>query len=181
MILRKLAPLSLLVPIVAAVACGSATPAPSTTPSAASAAPTETSSATAAPTETTPPAASSSAAANPSAPVDFDAMSNQQKMEFMKNVVMPRMAKVFQDHDAKDYASFGCKTCHGDPPKDPHDALPKLKLSGDGLKKLQQDDADMLKFMHDKVMPEMAAIFGQQPYDPQTKQGFGCKGCHTVE
>ena len=26
----------------------------------------------------------------------------------------------------------------------------------------------------------MAGLIGEPPFDPKTKQGFGCTGCHTV-
>src|SRR5690349_8290854 len=56
-----------------------------------------------------------------------DTMSDKEKGAFMKKKVMPAMSKVFKDHDAKEYAEFGCKTCHG-PQFKPHpvDFLPTL-------------------------------------------------------
>ena len=44
-----------------------------------------------------------------------------------------------------------------------------------------KDKAEISKFMHEKVVPEMAAAMGQKPYDPATKTGFGCMNCHAVE
>jgi hypothetical protein len=38
----------------------------------------------------------------------------------------------------------------------------------------------MVKFMHEKVVPDMAAVFGKPAYDPATKTGFGCGGCHKM-
>jgi hypothetical protein len=37
----------------------------------------------------------------------------------------------------------------------------------------------MFDFMVKTVVPQTAALLGQQPYDPATKAGFGCFGCHT--
>ena len=31
----------------------------------------------------------------------------------MKEKVTPAMAPLFQQHDASEFADFGCKTCHG--------------------------------------------------------------------
>jgi hypothetical protein len=85
------------------------------------------------------------------------------------------MAKVFTRE--KD---FGCKTCHGPNRQDPKDFLPKLALK-DGKITAFADKPEVAKFMAEKVVPEMASVLGKQPYDPATKQGFGCMGCHTVE
>ena len=74
----------------------------------------------------------------------------------------------------------GCKTCHGPDWKLPKDYLPKLKMKGDKLA-VFEDHPKEAKFMAERVVPEMAAILGMQPYDPATQQGFGCGGCHTIE
>src|SRR6185369_12233857 len=97
-----------------------------------------------------------------------DDMPTKEKAEFMKQKVLPAMTKTFQEYDAKKYEKFSCKTCHGPEMKPkPVDALPELHFK-DG------------KLMHDKVAPQMADIFGKKPYDPATKEGFGCNGCHKV-
>jgi len=87
------------------------------------------------------------------------------------------MAKVFQTQDAKRYAEFGCKTCHGPKYQAPKDFLPKLTMKGGKF----AGKPEVLKFMGEKVVPEMAAAMGEKPYDPATKEGFGCGGCHTIE
>lgn len=108
-------------------------------------------------------------------------MSDKEKGAFMKKKVMPAMSKVFKDHDAKEYAEFGCKTCHG-PNFKPHpvDFLPTLHFK-DGKMAEAEKEPEMVKFMHDSVTPAMAELFGKKPYDPATNEGFGCKGCHNVE
>jgi len=110
-----------------------------------------------------------------------DSMPTKDKGIFMKKKVMPAMSKVFQDHDAKEYADFSCKTCHGPSMKPkPVDFLPTLHFKGG---KLTEADTkpEVVKFMHDSVNPAMAQVFGKPPYDPATQQGFGCNGCHKVE
>lgn len=104
----------------------------------------------------------------------------EQRVAFMKQNVAPRMGKVFQSANPTHYADFGCKTCHGPDSKDPKAFLPKLALK-DGNLTAFAEKPEVAKFMHEKVVPEMAALFGQQPYNPETKQGFGCAGCHTIE
>lgn len=99
----------------------------------------------------------------------------------MKAHVMPRMSKVFQAADAAKYAAFTCKTCHGPEFKpSPKDFLPKLVIK-DGKPTAMADHPEVVKFMAEKVVPEMAATLGKAPYDPKTHQGFGCGGCHAIE
>jgi hypothetical protein len=110
-----------------------------------------------------------------------DDMPMKDKGTFMKQKVMPVMSKIFKDHDAKEFGNFSCKTCHGaDMKPKPVQALPELHFK-DG--KLTEADKmpEMVKFMHDEVSPKMAELFGKQPYDPATKTGFGCNGCHNIQ
>jgi hypothetical protein len=159
---------------VAAAACGGASSAPPAAPTTAgSAAPADGSSA-AAPA----PAASTSAVEAPSA--WSTTMPKEAQIAFMKKNVAPRMAKVFQGADAKRYAEFGCKTCHGPDFKTPKDFLPHLSMK-DGKMSAFADKPEVAKFMAEHVVPEMASALGEQPYNPQTKQGFGCHGCHEID
>ena len=160
--------------LVVAAACGGgqAEPVTPTTPSASA------SDSSTAPTASA--TASASATTDATGPVWKDDMTKDQQVAYMKANVAPRMGKVFQEHDAKKYAEFSCKTCHGPQYKVPKDFLPKLTMKGGELTAFKEK-AEMSKFMHEKVVPEMAAAMGQKPYDPATKTGFGCMGCHTVE
>lgn len=189
--MRALFASALVVVSFAFAACGGGekppvTPAPESSASAAasSAAPAAES---ATPAASTVASASAAPAASSAAPVAVPSawskdLSKEQKVAFMKAVVMPKMEKVFKDYDAKAYAEVGCGTCHGKPPKDPHEALPKLtfkkgKITAFDDKKLAKE----AKWMSEKVVPAMAELFGQKPFDPKTKEGFGCMGCHTVD
>lgn len=125
-------------------------------------------------------AGASATAPTPTGPVWRDDATKDQKVAFMKAHVVPPMSKVFQAADAKKYAEFGCKTCHGPQYKEPKDYLPKLTLK-DGKITAFADKPQVAKWMAEKVTPAMASAMGQKPYDPQTHQGFGCGGCHTVE
>jgi hypothetical protein len=143
------------------------------------------------PAATTPPAGAPAASAAPAAPAGagtpaptgmaFSAMTKDQQFQLMKTVVKPNMGKTFAAYDAKEFADFGCATCHGPNKEDTHKALPKLTLSGDGFKKLSAEKPAIMKFMAEVVTPQMATIMGEKPYDPATHQGFGCAGCHTVQ
>jgi hypothetical protein len=146
-------------------ACGGAEPTGATTPAPAS-----------------PEPGAPAAAAAPAAPTGaFSTFTNEQKLQHMKTVIKPTMGKLFTAYDSKDFADFGCATCHGPNKQDTHQALPKLTLSGDGFKKLSTEKPAVMKFMSEQVTPAMATAMGEKPFDPTTHQGFGCGGCHTVQ
>jgi hypothetical protein len=109
-----------------------------------------------------------------------DGMTKDQKIAYMKAKVAPRMSKVFQAANAQHYANFGCTTCHGPNYKDPKDYLPKLTMK-DGKMTAFAEKTEVAQFMAAKVVPEMASALGEPPFDPATKKGFGCAGCHAIE
>ena len=169
---------------VIAAACGGghpepASPVPATSAPIASTTPAPPPPATTEAAVTPPPPASTTAPATPppTPKVWKEATTKDQQIAFMKANVAPRMAKVFQALDAKKYADFGCVNCHGPkylPPKEflPHLAMKKGKFAG---------KPETLKFMMEKVVPEMASAMGEPPWDPATKQGFGCGNCHVID
>jgi hypothetical protein len=132
-----------------------------------------------------PEAAAPAAPAAPEAPAapahdvwskDF---SKEQAVAFMKKNVIPEMEPVFKGYDAKAFDKFSCKTCHGPAFKNPHDFLPKLTFK-DGKITAFEKKPEISKFMAEQVVPHMATAMGMKPFDPATKEGFGCGGCHTV-
>jgi hypothetical protein len=144
-----------------------------------------------APPEEAPPAdtaqVAASASAEPAASAapaqpTFDQMSDDQKKEFMKTVVLPHMKEKFVAANKK-YDKMNCTTCHGPGAKEgkfkmPNPLLPKLDFS-DNLAKQTKKSPEMVKFMQETVVPEMAKLLGVPPFDPATKSGFGCLACHT--
>jgi hypothetical protein len=179
--------LSLLV-VVALTACGGAEPAATAPPvggpppaAGTAATPAAGAPAAGAPAAGAPAAGAPAAAASPAPTVAFKDMTNDQKLQHMKTVIAPTMGKIFTAYDPKDFAKFGCATCHGEKKEDPHKALPKLTLSGDGFKKLSAEKPAIMKFMSEQVVPAMAKAMNEKPFDPATHQGFGCGGCHTVQ
>jgi hypothetical protein len=177
-----------------AAACGggeaamppAAPPAPASEAPAASSAP----AASAPPAESAAPAASAPASAAPAAsagppgPGDWDKWTHDQKLEYMKTAVMPKMGGLFHDFDAKRYAEPKCVLCHGSGAKDgsfkmPNPELPKLDLSPAGMKAMHTKKAPIVEFMAKQVVPTTAELLGEPPYDPKTQQGFGCLQCHT--
>jgi len=112
-------------------------------------------------------------------------MTHDQKVELMKTVVMPKMGAVFKEFDAKKYAEITCATCHGPGAKEgkmqmPNAKLPKLDRTN-GFAKHMKKNEKVTKFMMEKVTGEMAAALGVPAFNPETKQGFGCGGCHLME
>jgi hypothetical protein len=140
------------------------------------------------PVEAAPPAPGGEAAeAEPTTPdpppsKPFDELTQQEKFQVMKRVVVPTMKPLFQAQDATEFKDFGCVTCHGPHAKDgkfdmPNPELPKLNFA-DNLKAHKEKTPEMLTFMMEKVTPEMAKALNEPPYDPATQKGFGCGECH---
>lgn len=178
---------ALLGSVAVATACGSSSPTaetPTSEATASAAAPPAPSTAaaadTAAPTATAVATASASGAPAAVPATWKDATTKEQQVAYMKTNIVPHMIKVFQGEDAKRYANFDCKTCHGPEYKAPKDFLPHLAFKG-GKFAVSPDKAKVLAFMKDKVAPEMASAMGDKPFDPATHTGFGCGGCHMVD
>lgn len=117
--------------------------------------------------------------------VPFAKLDHGQRIEFMKQKVVPAMQPVFQKHDAKRYAEFGCITCHGEQAKEghfdmPNPGLPKIGVSQEFYAKFKPED---LQWMGQDVLPTMAKLLGEEPSftEPAPKVGFGCAGCHTFD
>jgi hypothetical protein len=164
----------------------SASAAPSAAPSADMAASTTTSAPSAAPVASAAPTPSAAPSAPPGPPAagDWDKWSHDWKLAYMKSDVMPKMGEAFKAFDAKRYADFKCKTCHGAGAEDgsfkmPNPALPKLDVKG-GLKTEKAKHPKSVEFMMKKVEIQMAALLGEQPFDMKTMKGFGCAECHTT-
>jgi hypothetical protein len=112
----------------------------------------------------------------------FDELTQQEKFQVMKRVVVPTMKPLFQAQDAAEFKDFGCPTCHGSHAKDgkfdmPNPELPKLNFA-DNFKAHQDKTPEMLTFMMETLTPEMTKALNEPPYDPATGKGFGCGACH---
>jgi len=110
--------------------------------------------------------------------VPFEQLDHDQKIQFMKQVVVPAMRPVFQAMDEKRYMNFGCRTCHGSSSdRDlfhmPNDELPKLNLAD-----LSKFDPRKVEIMKTEVKPKMARLLKEPEYTPETPDGFGCLHCH---
>jgi hypothetical protein len=117
-----------------------------------------------------------------SATWDFDKLTKEEQTDYMKKQVVPTMKPLFQKFDAKHYANFGCKTCHGKDPKAtkfkmPTPDLPKLDFAA---LKAGKQKPKVAKWMGEVVEPEMAKLLQKPVYNPEhpDPSQFGCLGCH---
>lgn len=130
---------------------------------------------------TTTPGGEGSAAPVAALPdVPFEQLDHDQKIRFMKETVVPEMAPLFQAHDPKEFAEFGCKTCHGPGAEKgefhmPTADLPQLDFND--TSKFKKED---LEWMGKVVKPKMAALLKEAEYSPENPNGFGCLHCHTA-
>lgn len=139
-----------------------------------------------APSATAPePTPATPAPAGAAPAVAWKDMNKDQRIEYMKNVVVPKMKPEFINYDSKRYAEMNCRTCHGDGAKNgsfkmPNAKLPKVPATMEGFKKLMAAKPKAAEFMAKTVVPTMAKLLGEEPFDPSTGKGFGCHDCHTT-
>ena len=108
--------------------------------------------------------------------------SQEEKMNIMKTVVLPKMKEKFVAFDAKRFSNFSCATCHGEGANKgdfvmPNPKLPRLWTTSN-FQLHREADPEATKFMMEQVKPEMAKLLGLPLYDVKTKKGFGCLHCH---
>jgi autotransporter adhesin len=128
-------------------------------------------------------AAGSGSAVVAASDFDFSKLSKDEKIKFMKQKVMPTMKPLFQKFDAKNFANFTCKTCHGKDPqgtkyKMPSADLPKLDFEAI---KAGKEDPKAVEFMSKTVKPEMAKLLAQPEMTESQPKGFGCLACHQMK
>lgn len=111
----------------------------------------------------------------------FDELDHDQKIEFMKQKVMPAMAPVFKNHDAEEFAEFGCKTCHGPQAEQGHFDMPSTELPKLNFNDMSQWKKEDLDWMGNEVKPTMAKLLSRPEYSEENPTGFGCPACHVVE
>ena len=135
-------------------------------------------------TETTEPARDD---VEPGAPgVPWAEKTFKQRQEFMGITFMPAMKTSFKAHDEAAFQGFKCQTCHGDDMKERNFEMPSDSIyplpKENTIEAAMEYDEEITKFMVEKVVPEAAALIGEEPYDPATGQGhFGCFECHPAE
>jgi hypothetical protein len=115
--------------------------------------------------------------------VPFGELDHDQREQFMEERVVPTMAPIFKNHDAKKYAEFGCTTCHHDDGSHdmPNHELPKLDLAEPSSKGWGKYKPADLEWMKNEVKPAMAKLLRVAEFSPENPKGFGCPDCHTAE
>ncbi len=113
-------------------------------------------------------------------------MTDQQKGRYMHDVVMPAMTPLLQAYDPTHFANVTCATCHGTNAREVHfhmpNSLPALPTFGTpAAQQRMAAQHRMYEFMGTRVSPAMAQLLGEQPFNPQTRRGFGCFNCHPHE
>lgn len=118
-------------------------------------------------------------------PKPWAELDQQGRQMFMATEVMPAMKETFTEIDASYADNFTCVTCHGSDtetfamPSDisvlSAEELGTFTFEGEGRQ-------EIANAMASSVVPQMAALLGQEPYNPETNTGtFGCASCHMVQ
>ena len=114
--------------------------------------------------------------------IEFDELSHDEQMAYMRDVVMPEMATLFREFDAEEFEEFTCATCHGENAQEVGFHMPNGldPLPVSQLHNIVASGRPMPTFMAHMVVPRMAELLGEDPFDPATGQGFGCMDCHAA-
>ena len=116
-------------------------------------------------------------------------MNADQRIAYMKEVVLPESKKIFVAFDAKKFENMDCNTCHGDGAENGSFEMPDAKIhplpnSEEAFMAWAQKEPEVGKwaqFMSGEVEPLMARLLDETVFDPKTKTGeFGCTACHTL-
>ncbi len=113
----------------------------------------------------------------------FDSLSHDQQMDYMKKTVVPTMKPLFQKFDAKEFANFGCKTCHGKDPQKSKFKMPSPDIDALDFEAIKagKQEPKTAKWMGEVVKPEMAKLLKEPEYTESNPKGFGCLECHTLK
>jgi hypothetical protein len=133
------------------------------------------------PSATTTPTAGEGSAVVVLPDVPFEKLDQDQRIAFMKQKVMPAMKPLFQNHDPKDFAEFGCVTCHGDQAKEGHFDMPNPKLPKLNFNDMSKFKKEDLEWMGKEIEPTMGKVLNLPLYSKDNPKGFGCLACHTLE
>ena len=124
--------------------------------------------------------ASSESAVSGDEDVAFADMAFSERKDFMKDVVMPGMKPLFVEQ----HPDFSCISCHGDNLVDVNYEMPNTldPLNPNAMPFDSEDEQrrNAAMFMKETVVPTMAGLLKEAPYNPETKSGFGCFNCHAV-
>lgn len=125
----------------------------------------------------------------PPKPTVWNDMNADQRMAYMKDVVLPESKKIFVAFDAQRYANFDCVTCHGQGVEDgsyelPNNEMKPLPNSEEAFVAWIQKEPEMGKFagfMAQEVEPLMGKLLSKTVFDPATGKGeISCTLCHNL-
>ena len=120
----------------------------------------------------------------PPGPGEWATWSHDQKLQYMKAVVVLKEKQLFTEYDARRFSNLECKTCHGSGVdngtyKMPNPELTKWPGGPEAFKLLKATNPKALYFMMAVVGPETAKMLGVKPFDMASHTGFSCFHCHT--
>ena len=111
---------------------------------------------------------------------EFDSLTDEEKGQFMAEVVMPAMKPMFQQFDGEEFANFSCATCHGANAREVGFHMPNgvHPLDPANMPSMDGEDGRWMHFMVEQVKPKMAELLHEEEWTPESQQGFGCFHCH---
>ena len=119
----------------------------------------------------------------PSQFAPWQEQSLEEREQYMRQVVEPRMRPIFQGFDPDKHASFSCDTCHGDEGPSTDYAMPAvvepLPLE-DTLAYAEELNPEVNQFMLDQVFPVFVELMGEEKFSHDAPDGFRCTRCHQV-
>jgi hypothetical protein len=131
-------------------------------------------------TATTTPASGGEQGATALADREFDSLTDEEKGQFMAEVVMPAMKPMFQQFDGEEFANFSCATCHGSNAREVGFHMPNgvHPLDPANMPSMDGEDGRWMHFMVEQVKPKMAELLHEEQWTPESQRGFGCFHCH---
>ncbi len=120
-------------------------------------------------------------------PGPFEDMEREERIEFMRHVVVPTMQPLLAAIDPEKYneVDFGCADCHGEGYIDADYEMPNgiAELRVPDFPYSQHTDPELAEYgvmMEDELLPVMADLLGRDLWSPQTPGGMRCGACHPI-
>jgi hypothetical protein len=112
--------------------------------------------------------------------VVFKDLAFGERKAFMEDVVMPEMKPLFVER----HPAFSCVSCHGENMTEVNFEMPNTldPLNPNAMPFDSEDEEKRMaaRFMKETVVPTMAGLLKEEPFNPETKSGFGCFDCHAT-
>ncbi|MBN2527678.1 MAG: hypothetical protein JXR76_14900 [Deltaproteobacteria bacterium] len=112
--------------------------------------------------------------------IAFKDLAFGERKAFMNDVVMPEMKPLF----VEEHPDFSCISCHGENMTEVNFEMPNtlVPLNPAAMPFASEDEKvrAAATFMKETVVPKMAGLLKEPPYNTETKSGFGCFNCHAT-